>query len=44
MSVEECNKKMMKDFELKLMPDMLANNPSWKPVQHENIEASKGEW
>ena len=44
MSVEESHNAIMKDFEMRFMPAMPLNSPSWRPVEQDPVDLNKYQW
>ena len=44
MSVEESQNAIMKDFEMRFMPTLPLNSPSWRPVEQDPIDFNKWQW
>ena len=44
MSVEESQNAIMKDFEMRFMPTLPLNSPSWRPAEQDPIDFNKWQW
>ena len=44
MTVEDAQAKLMRDFELKLMPTLSKTEQGWRPLEHETIDIDRFKW
>jgi hypothetical protein len=44
MTLEEAQAKLMRDFEIKIMPDLSSTIQTWRPVEHEKVDIDRWKW
>ena len=44
MSIEECHRMLMRDFEMKMMPNVKEGTSVWKPVEHDFVDVDRWKW